>query len=71
MKIGDLVESKSTSTPVEGQTRPSTHFKIQGLITDAFEDVNGFWMYEVTSLDPPERGWFTDIQLRIVDDKKD
>jgi len=70
MKIGDLVESKSAPW-AEGQTKPNPYFEIQGLITDAFEDVNGYWMYEVTSLDPPERGWFTDIQLRILDDKKD
>lgn len=70
MKVGDLVETRPTPW-AEGQTRPSSHFRIQGLITDAFEDTTGFWMYEVTSLDPPERGWFSDIQLRIIDDKKD
>ena len=59
MKVGDFVEviSKMAEPP---------HILGEGLITDCFEDADGFWMYEVTSFDPPDRGWFSDLQLRAI-----
>jgi len=61
MKVGDLVEVKDPYT--------TGLFPLSGLITDAIEDANGFWMYEVTSLEPSERGWFSDLQLRAINDE--
>ena len=58
MKVGDFVEVKDLYT---------TGLFMNGLITDAIEDANGFWMYEVTSLEPSERGWYSDLQLRVID----
>lgn len=58
MKVGDFVEVKDPDT---------TGLFMNGLITDAIEDANGFWMYEVTSLEPSERGWYSDLQLRVID----
>ena len=59
MKVGDFVKvvSKMTDPP---------RTLGEGLITDCFEDANGFWMYEVTSFNPPDRGWFSDLQLKKV-----
>ena len=61
MTIGDVVRVK------DDQGNPYFNSVItMGLITDCFEDENGFWMYEVTSFDPPDRGWFPDLSLAVV-----
>ena len=63
MKVGDFVK-------VISMIHDPPHILGEGLVTDCFEDENGFWMYEVTSFDPPDRGWFSDLQLRVVEDGK-
>lgn len=67
MKVGDVVQIK------DGQHNPHSGNGITvGLITDCFEDANGFWMYEVTSFDPPDRGWFPDLSLiKMKNNQKD
>ena len=63
MKVGDFVK-------VISKIHDPPHILGEGLVTDCFEYENGFWMYEVTSFDPPDRGWFSDLQLRVVEDGK-
>ena len=56
MFIGDLVRYSDQMT---GNKR-------LGLITDIIEDCNGFEMYEVVCADPPDRGWYPDLQLELI-----
>ena len=60
MKVGDFVKV------FDREIHDPPHILREGLITDCFEDDNGFWMYEVTSFDPPGRAWFPDLSLTVV-----
>lgn len=56
MKIGDLVR----------YICPETENKLLGYITDALEDSNGWYMYEVICTDPYDRGWHSDLKLEVI-----
>lgn len=60
-KIGDLVMYKCAST---GET-------VSGLIADIFEDglhmsISALPMYEVISMDPPDRVWLASHEFSVI-----
>ena len=56
MKVGDLVKYEC----------PDTKDDLFGFITDSMEGPDGWAMYEVICLDPYDRGWYSDIVLKVV-----
>lgn len=47
---------------------PETGTDTIGHITDAMADDDGFWMFEVITLDPFDRGWFSAHMLEVLND---
>jgi len=63
LKLGDLVKYDN---PEEG-------FAVErlGYITDIMEfDDGSFPMYEVMCTDPYDRGWFSDLSLKLISKRK-
>ena len=61
MRVGDLVQYEEPQEPGV--------FRL-GYITDLLEDDLGWNMYEVICTDPPDRGWFSDLQLEVVSESR-
>ena len=61
-KVGDLVRYESSEE--KGVYR-------LGHVTDVMPEVNEGWdMYEVICSDPYERGWFMDVELKVINESR-
>jgi hypothetical protein len=47
---------------------PETGVSTTGHVTDSITDNNGYWMFEVITLDPFDRGWFSPHTLEVLDE---
>tara|TARA_B100000287_G_C20017851_1_gene537248 strand:- start:104 stop:334 length:231 start_codon:yes stop_codon:yes gene_type:complete len=67
LKVGDLVRVRRSTGIIEGLR--GAHDVLSenvGIITDCLEDSTGFYHFEVAF--PDECGWFSDLELEIVQD---
>lgn len=58
MKEGDLVKYKCLNTGED----------ILGFVTDVMEEDTGWFVYEVVCTDPYDRGWYSDLQLEVINE---
>ena len=47
---------------------PSERIAKMGVVTDILEDHNGWFVYEVVCTDPYDRYWFSDLELRLINE---
>jgi hypothetical protein len=61
VKVGDLVKYNC----------PETNVDLFGFITDTMEGDDGWNMYEVICTDPYDRGWYSDIMLKVISESRE
>ena len=61
LKIGTLVRYKCMLTDIE----------VIGHVTDMIEDNCGYWMFEIISLSPFDRGWYPLHVLEVLNESRE
>jgi len=66
VKTGDLVKIRATANLRAASVRRATDEDAPqiGIITDALEQSDGFYVLEVVS--EGERGWYSDLDLELI-----